>query len=76
MAIETLEDAQHEVWAMRKDAEADFGEEVEIDQRDLVVSACFNIEDDAVALELCRVELGWVPRDLEKRLGTRDFLAD
>lgn len=72
--ITTLEDAQHEVWAMRKDAEADYGDEVEISHSDLVVSACFNITDDAVARELCRVELGWIPLELEGRLGRKDWV--
>lgn len=72
--INTVEDAQHEVWAMRKDAEADQGEEMEIDQRDLVVSVAWSIDDDAVALELCRVELGFVPYELEDRLGQRDWI--
>lgn len=72
--ISTLEDAQYELWAMRKDAEADFGDEVEINHADLVVSACFNLEDVAVARELCRVELGYVPHELRARLGNVDWL--
>lgn len=72
--IQTLEDAQHEVWAMEQDAIADNGDEIVIDHGDLVVSACFNIEDDNLARELCRVELGFVPYELEARLGRKDWL--
>jgi hypothetical protein len=74
MALTTIDDAQHEVWAMEQDAIADHGDEVEISGQDLVVSVCFNIEDDDLARELCRVELGHVPFELEARLGKKDWI--
>lgn len=73
--IATLEDAQYEVCAIRADFDADNDEDMEIDHADAVVAACFSIDDNAIALELCRVELSYVPRELERRLGARDWLA-
>lgn len=74
--ITTLNEAQHEVWAMREDAAADYGLENadELDHTDFVVAACHSIESDEIARELCRMELGYIPSDLESRLGARDFL--
>ena len=69
-----LDEARHEVWAMEQDAIADFGDEYEYDHRDFVVSACFDIADDDLARELCRVELGFVPYELEPRLGRKDWV--
>ena len=74
MAIETIEDARAELQAMEADAIADHGDEVEIDPTDLVVSVCWNIEDTELAREFCRTELGYIPLDLERRLGKRDWL--
>jgi hypothetical protein len=71
--ITTLEDAQAEVLAMRADAEAD-NPEIELDHADLVVGVMFSIADDDLARELCRVELGHVPLELEARLGKKDWL--
>lgn len=72
--LKTIEEAQAEVLAIRADYEAE-AEDVEINHTDVVVSAAWSVEDDAVALELCRVELGYVPLELEGRLGKKDWLA-
>lgn len=71
--ITTIEDAQAEVQAVLSDATAD-NPEVEVDHADAVVSACFSIEDGILARELCRIELGYVPRELQSRLGKHDWL--
>lgn len=76
MTIRTLEDAIHEMHAMEADALADtaFPDEIEIDARDLVVAVCFEINSDDICRELCRTQLGYVPYELEPRLGKRDWL--
>ncbi len=73
--ITTLEDAQHEVQVFGDEYRADMGEDVEIDHGDVVVSICWNIEDDKLARELCRVELGWIPLELQPRLGKTDWVG-
>jgi hypothetical protein len=72
--ITTLAEAQYEVQVVREEYEADMGEDVEIDHADVVASVCWNIDDLDLARELCRVEIGWIPRDLEGRLGKRDWV--
>lgn len=72
MSIDTLEDAQYEMWAMRKDAEADG---MEADETDIVVAACFALTSDSIALELCMTELGYVPLELRERLGNYERIS-
>lgn len=47
--------------------------EIEFDARDIVVSVSFDM-DDPTLLELCRIQLGFVPWELQPRLGNIDFL--
>lgn len=73
--IETVEDAQHEVQVMVTE-HGDSGDfDVDMSAADAVVSVVMMyLDDDALALELCRVELGFVPYELRSRLGDIDFL--
>lgn len=71
--IETIDEARYEVAVILEEALAD-NPEIEVSASDAVSAACGSIEDDSVALELCRIELGVVPSDLEHRLGRKDWL--
>lgn len=72
--FDTLDDAQHELQVSISEACAE-NEDVNPDDvaHDMVSSVAWNCTD-AVALELCRRELGHVPYDLEGRLGKRDWI--
>lgn len=59
--------------AMESDYLADAGEDCEVDPRDIVVSLSYDC-DDATLRALCQVQLGYVPAELESRLGKTDWL--
>jgi hypothetical protein len=66
MAIETVEDAQHELNAMIEEAIADqYDDPAEADEgsiaADLFVSMCYGDIDPAVLAEVARREFGFVP---------------
>lgn len=67
--IDAAEDAFN---AAESDAQAD-NPGIEIEWHDLVVSVAFDC-DAPTALELCRTKLGYVPHDLESRLGVKDWI--
>ena len=69
----TLEAARAGLADMVEDVRGDMGEEaVEAGYSDLVVAAAYDCTD-AVALELCRTELGWIPTELQKRLPKQEW---
>lgn len=70
--ITNFEAAEDAFDAAERDVVANTGEEPE--WHDLVVAVAWEC-DDATARELCRRKLGYVPRDLEARLGSTDWLA-
>lgn len=70
---EAVKAAQAELKLAAEEAEAE-GVDTDSCWSELVAAACFMIEDDDVARELCRRELGYVPHDLRSRLGDADWL--
>ena len=73
MAATTYDEALHDFEVAMEEAQAD-NPEVEVDACDMVVAVAWDIEDDEVVSELCRTQLGWVPRELEGRLGRKDWI--
>lgn len=59
--------------ALRDSAE-DSGMEEDVIYGDILEAMVWQIEDLAVARELCRRELGYIPVGLERRLGKADWL--
>jgi hypothetical protein len=75
--ITTVEEAQHELQVAIEEVAADMDcspDDIDI-AHDMIVSVAWNIEDDDVAREFCRREIGWVPHDLEGRLGKKDWVV-
>lgn len=72
--IDNIADAQHELQVSIQEA---CGENPDVNPddvaHDMVSSVAWNCTDE-VALELCRTELGWVPFDLEARLGKQEWV--
>lgn len=56
------------------EAAADSGMEEDVIYGDIVEATCWDIKDKAVARELCRTELGYIPVGLESLLGKADWL--
>lgn len=75
----TVEEAQAGLELAIQETIADMGDSMECSEddiaHDMVVAIAWECTD-AVALELCRRELGVVPHDLATRLGHVDFLAE
>jgi hypothetical protein len=66
MALETVEDAQHELQVMIEESIADqFDDAEEADEgsiaADLFVSMCYDDTDPAILAEVARREFGYVP---------------
>lgn len=72
--ITTVDQANIELEAAIADMRSEFGEEVDDCVADLVEGVAYNIENDEVAREFCRTQLGYVPLILEGRLGRIDWL--
>ena len=62
-------------WDAEADIQADLGEDVEVEYKDIVLAVAWEMDDDT-ARELCRIKLGWIPYELEGRLGRADWLND
>lgn len=71
--VTTYEDAVHEFEVALEEAQADMPD-MDIDPADMIVAVSWSIESDDIVRELCRTQLGFVPFDLESRLGRQDFL--
>lgn len=72
--IETLAQAEAALAEAEKDYEADTGECADAVWYDLVVATAHGIEDDDVAREFCRTQLGHIPYDLEQRLHPKEWV--
>lgn len=69
-----LERVRKEYEAGLKEAAEDSGMSEDVIFADIVVATCWDIKDKAVARELCRMELGYIPQELEHKLGKADWL--
>lgn len=65
--LKTIEEATHEFEVALEEAAAD-NPDMEIDPADMIAAVSWSIENDDVARELCRTQLGFVPHDLVGRL--------
>lgn len=73
--ITTLEEAFAALADAESDVRADMGDEaVDAGYYDIVEAVCWEISDTAVARELCRRTLGYIPHGQESRLGRGDWL--
>jgi hypothetical protein len=73
--ITSIDAAMDAFDAAEHDMQMDFGEDVEIEYKDIVLAVAWDMNDDT-ARELCRIKLGWVPYELREKLGDKDWLNE
>lgn len=73
--LNTLDEAKHDLAVAIEETIADMGAEVNPDDvaHDMVIAIAFNCAP-AVGRELCRIELGTVPHEVEMILGRQDAI--
>jgi hypothetical protein len=72
--ITNINDAMAMFDMAENDIRMDMGEEFGDPEWADIVSYVARDCDDATALELCRIKLGFVPYDLRMQLGSHDWL--